>query len=387
MPVFLLSMCYSIFMTNFKIINFIVFFLAFGGILFIGSFSVYKTYTAFGNFPTIFNKILLILLIVMPVLFIGTTLISMKQYSQINSIFYTISSSWLPILAYLFLGSIILTILNVTISSTILFPVIYKYTVYGLLLLSFGLNVYGLINSNNFIIKTINIPKENELSGPLHGKKVVLFADTHIGVVHKKNFLNKVVKLINKQNPDIVLLAGDLIDGPKIPFNDFLSPIKDIKSNIGTFYTPGNHEIYYGDQEEIYKFTDQYTVGLRNKITQLEGFNIIGLTYDAKEGPDATLNRLYASQYDKNTPTIVILHEPKNNKTLQNEGVDLVVSGHTHGGQFWPFSLLVKGIYKEYTTGLVMVGNNASITTTGIGTWGPAARIGTNPEIVIINFE
>lgn len=374
-------------MTNFKIINFIIFFLVFGGIIFIGSFSIYKTYTAFNNLPSILNKILLILLFIMPVIFIGSTLISMKNYSNINSVFYTISSSWLPVLAYLFLGSIILTILNVTISSTILFPIIYKSTVYGLLILSFGITTYGLINANNFIVKTVNIPKENELSNVLSGKKVILLADTHIGIVHKKNFLNKVVNYVNEQNPDIVLLAGDLIDGPQIPFDDFLSPIKDIKSNISTFYTPGNHEIYYSDQEKIYKFTDQYTTGLRNQIYKLDGFNIIGLTYDAKEGKDATLNRLYASGYDKNTPTIVILHEPKNNKFLQDMGVDLVVSGHTHGGQFWPFSMVIKSIYKEYTNGLVMRGNNASVTTTGIGTWGPAVRVGVNPEIVIINFE
>ncbi len=367
------------------IIRYILFFTSFLGVLFIGSYSIYKSYSLVNVFGNTGNNIMLWILIIMPALFILTTFISMKTHFIINDILYTIACVWLPILLYLFLGSIILTIFSTFIPITN--TIFYTYLTYGFLILSFILGIYGTINAHNFTVNNITIPKENRLSQDWSGKKIILVSDTHIGIIHKNNFLNKTVKFINSQNPDMVLFAGDLVDGPKINQNKYLKPLENLKAPLGVYYTPGNHEIYYGNEKDLYNFTDNYMTGLRDTKIAINNTEIIGLMYDAGETPEGLENRLYKIGFDNKKQNIVIIHEPKNNNILQSFGADLIVSGHTHGGQFWPITMAVNKIYKEYTHNLVYKNNSASITSTGIGTWGPPVRIGTDPEIIVITFE
>jgi predicted MPP superfamily phosphohydrolase len=367
------------------IIRYILFFTSFIGVLFLGSLSIYKAYNLIPILSTTGKTVMLWVLIIMPILFIVTTFISMKAHFIINDILYTIACVWLPILLYLFLGAIVLTFLSTFIPATNIN--FYTYIIYGFLVISFVLGIYGTINAHNFVINNITIPKENRLSKDWSGKKIVLVSDTHIGIIHKNNFLDKTVKLINTQNADMVLFAGDLVDGPKINQDKYLKPLENLKAPLGVYYTPGNHEIYYGNEKDLYKFTDKYMTGLRDQKITVNNTEIIGLMYDAGETVEGVQNRLYKAGFNKDKSTILVIHEPKNNQTLQAFGVDLTVSGHTHGGQFWPITMAVNKIYKEYTHNLVVRNNTASITTTGIGTWGPPVRIGTKPEIIVITFE
>jgi predicted MPP superfamily phosphohydrolase len=367
------------------ILRYILFFGSFFGVLAIGSYSIYKAYSASMVLGKTGNNILLTFLILMPVLFILTTIVGMKAYNLINSYLYTVSSISLPFLLYLFIGAIILTILFIFVPLTN--TTFYSVLTFGFLFISFGLTMYGLVNAHRFVVRNITIPKENRLSQNLAGKKIVLVSDTHIGIIHKKHFLQKSVDFVMAQKPDMVLFPGDLVDGPKFPKNDYLSPLKDLVAPMGVYYTPGNHEVYAGDLKELYALTDSYTTGLRDSKITLNGVDIIGLNYDAGETPASLKIRLNKAGFEPKNPSILLIHEPKNNSVVQDLGGDLVVSGHTHGGQFWPFSYLVKKRYGEYTSGLNLRNNNASITTTGIGTWGPPVRIGPNPEIIIISFE
>jgi hypothetical protein len=192
---------------------------------------------------------------------------------------------------------------------------------------------------------------------------------------------------ITSPNATDSIIAGDLIDGPKFPTERDLSPLAGLVAPLGVYYAPGNHEVYGGNTKELFAFTDQYTTGLRDSKITINGTDIVGMNYDAGETPDGVKIRLERSNFDSKNPSIVIIHEPKNNKTIQDMGADLIVSGHTHGGQVWPFTIFVKRIYKEYTSGLNLRNNNASITTTGIGTWGPPIRIGSKPEVIVITFD
>ena len=367
------------------VLRYILFFSSLLGVLAVGSYSIYKAYSASGVLGKTGNNILIVFLITIPIVFILTTLISMKVYNAINGGFYTISSTFLPFLLYLFIGAIIITIL------TIFIPItktgFHTVIVYGFMLFSLGITIYGLINAHKFTVRNITIPKSNRLSQIWSGKKIVLVSDTHIGIVHGKKFMQKSVDFIDFQKPDMVLIAGDLVDGPKFPTQDYLSPLAGLVAPMGVYYAPGNHEVYAGNSKELFAVTDQYITGLRDSKIMVNGTDIVGISYDAGEMPDGLKIRLDRSNFDAKNPSIVIIHEPKNNKTIQDAGADLVVSGHTHGGQVWPFTKFVKRIYKDYTSGLNLRNNNASITTTGIGTWGPPVRIGTRPEIIVITFE
>lgn len=367
------------------LVRYIFFFTSFLGVLFLGSYSIYKAYNFVNIFGKTGNTIMLVLLIIVPILFIGTTVISMKVHNIINDFFYNIACLWLPILLYLFLGAVIVTFINVFVPiSNVNF---YTFITYFIIAISVTLTIYGIINAHIFRVNNIVIPKENRLHQDWSGKKIVLVSDTHIGIIHKKNFLNRVVNFVNKQNPDLILFAGDMVDGPKFNIEKNLAPLEKLHAPMGIFYTPGNHEIYSNNEKDIYSFTDKYTTGLRDTKTNINNTNIIGLMYDAGETPEGVQNRLNGAKFDPNTPTMLIIHEPKNNDILQGLGVDLIVSGHTHGGQLWPITIAANKMFKKYVHNLVVKNNTASITTTGIGTWGPPVRIGTRPEIIVITFE
>ncbi len=364
--------------------RFMIFLFAASGVIGIASYAIYRSFTQLNALSGIPAKILLWLLIIMPVLFIGTTILGMKFNLPFIAPFYTASTVWLPILTYFFISTVILTVLS-SIFPGLIAQDFYKSLVLLFILASLITTTYGIINAHIITVTNITIPKENRLSSLLHGKKIILVSDTHIGQVNNKRFLNKVVQKINSQNPDMVLFAGDLIDGPKINLEKSLAPMSGFGDNV--YYTPGNHEVYGGNENDLYTITDRSTTGLRNSKVNLYGVDIIGLTYDAYEGRDALINRLNKSGFNNQNPTIAIHHDPKNNKFLQDAGVDLIISGHTHGGQFWPFTAIVKRIFGAYEHGLSFVENKASITTRGVGTWGPPVRIGTYSEIISITFE
>ncbi len=366
--------------------KFIIFLFTSLSVVGLASIAIYKSFTHLNTLSITSSRILMWLLIVMPLIFIGTTILGMKMYSPIVGPIYTAAAVWLPILMYFFISAVVLTILN-TFFPAFVSNSVYKTLVYSFMTISVMLPIYGIFNAQNITVTNIKVPKENRLTEKLSGKKIILLSDTHIGIINGKKFLEKVVKKVEDQNPDMILFAGDLVDGPRFNMADGLSPLQNLKAIDGTYYTPGNHEVYSGDEPGLYGITDQYTTGLRNSKKNILGVDIIGLTYDAYEGSDALINRLNKSGFDANTPSIAIHHDPKNNVILQNQGVDLIVSGHTHGGQFWPFTTVVKRIFKDYYHGIVNVGNTSSITTFGAGTWGPPVRIGTSAEIISITFE
>lgn len=366
--------------------RFVIFLLSSLGVIGAASYGIYRAFTHLNTLHGSPARILMWLLIAMPILFIGTTVIGMRIYSPVVGPIYAVSSSWLPILAYLFISAIILTVLNFIYPGA-MSNTVYKNLSYVLLTTSFLIPILGIINAQTLRTTVIKIPKENRLHQNLSGKKIVLVADSHIGNIYGKKFMDKLVKKVNSENPDMVFFAGDIIDGPKFKMEESLLPIKDFVAPDGVYYASGNHEVYSGDEKNLYNFIGQYVTGLYNQKISIYGVDIIGLTYDVYENDQALKDKLYSSQYDPKNPTIVIHHDPKQNLVLQNESVDLIVSGHTHGGQFWPFTSIVKAMFREYYHGINTIGTSSSVTTYGAGTWGPPVRIGTRAEIISITFE
>ncbi len=327
--------------------------------------------------------------ILMPIILIATMTIGRNFYSDLNSFFYIISATWLPVLIYLSLGSILLWLIKflaasfgfVGNSAINMFPL-----ALGATIISFGAIIFGIINAGmpRIVTHEINSP---ELSKNWAGKNIVLISDTHLGVVRSEKFMQKVVKKINETRPDLVLIAGDIIDGPTFDYKKGLSPLRNIQSTFGTIYTPGNHESYNPDPEIFYPIVKDLTTTLIDSKTEINGTDIIGIDF-GNESFENTKARLEKSGFDGKIPSIAILHDPKNINALLDAGVSLVVSGHTHCGQFWPMTLVVKSIYGKYTHGVVE--NNlggVSVTTCGVGTAMSPLRIGTNPEIVVLHIK
>ncbi len=221
--------------------------------------------------------------------------------------------------------------------------------------------------------------------------KIVQISDLHIGGLIDANFIRDIVQRINILAPDLVVITGDLVDIDVSNAKDTLNELKGLKSRYGTYYILGNHEYFHGVDKIINSVKSFGIRVLENENVYIGeegvGFNLAGV-YDIfgyrtnSHMPDlqkALVNR-------KNSPTILLAHQPKYIEEVK-EGVDLILSGHTHGGQLYPFRFLVM-LQQPYIDGLHKHNENLQIyVNKGTGFWGPPMRLGANSEITEISIS
>ena len=244
--------------------------------------------------------------------------------------------------------------------------------------------IIGAYNANfNTIITEYNVKIKN-LKNPMN---LVVISDVHIGEFFQKDYMSSLVDKINLLNPDALLIVGDLVDLNSDELGDFLDPLKDVKSRFGTFMVVGNHEYYHGIEGLIDKFKSIGIKVLENESVVIADINLAGV-YDMaglkmdKFKPDFTKAM---SDIDPNLPTILLTHQPRSLSYLQNS-VDLAISGHTHGGQIFPFSILV-WLNQKYIYGLYNITDDMKLlVSSGAGLWGPPFRVGSNSEIVYLKL-
>jgi predicted MPP superfamily phosphohydrolase len=315
-----------------------------------------------------------------------TMTIGHNTWNPINSFFYTLSSTWTGIAHFFFL--VMIGTLIIRLVSHIIGLDITDHT-FGLIafIIASILIILSIINAAWPGVNTIKLSKHT-LPESMRGKKIALVSDIHVGMVRYGGFVQRISKLIMNQQPDMILIAGDLIDGPVFPYEQFLKPLEQLSAPLGIYYTPGNHEGYNIHQKEFYATLPKNITQLIDRQISIPeiGMNIIGIDY-RDESLKATEGHLMNAGYDANTPTIVILHDPKNVKAILKHNPSLVVSGHTHGGQFFPANLVVKNMYGKYARGLTYTNDIPSITTVGIGTAVSPMRMGVRAEIVIIEIQ
>ncbi len=320
--------------------------------------------------------------VLFPVLLLATTMLGNAIRSNpLNDSIYTFSVFWIPVLLYLFMGSIVIGIVSLfTVPAIVLHLIV--WVLFALIILILA---SGTWNATHPKIKTYS------LSAPLlkekwGDKKIVLISDVHLGMVTKKEWMQHIAGKINTIGADIVFIAGDLADGPKFNYATDLAPLGSIKTTFGIYYTAGNHDEYNQEQEKYYAELEKYVTVLNDKKTMVNDTQIVGVMY-AHDGVSETKDRLFATGYQKEIPSIGMLHDPKNISAFAEAGISLALSGHTHAGQFFPFTLLVRSIYKELTQGIHYIESMAHVTSVGVGTAGPRLRFGTTPEIALITIE
>ena len=257
-------------------------------------------------------------------------------------------------------------------------------------ILIIALIVIGSFNANSSYVKNYDIKIDKELKE----KKlnIVLISDIHSGDIIGTSRLENMVSEINRLNPDIVLIAGDLIDNSIKPFkeNNMASQLGKIKSKYGTFFAIGNHDIFDNKTEELSSL-------LRNEgiIVLRDEYKLVNNSFYVVGRDDVSISRIKSKRkdlkdiinnVDKNKPIIVIDHNPSSMNESLESNIDLQVSGHTHKGQLAPFNLIVKGIFEDYY-GYMKKNNFNIVVSSGYGTWGPPLRIGSRSEIVNIIIQ
>jgi uncharacterized protein len=263
-----------------------------------------------------------------------------------------------------------------------------------ILLLLLGILIYGTWNAANIKVAhyNIDIPKK---AGDLKELKIAMVSDLHLGTIVDNSRLSKMVQKINELQPDIILMAGDIIDDKVAPFvkQNMGEILKELKAKNGVYAATGNHDYYGGDSEELIKNLEASGVKvLTDKYMKInDSFYVVGREDIAVESyykrNRKPLKELL-SDVDKLLPVILIDHTPKNLQEPMENGVDLQVSGHTHRGQLFPSQYITQSLF-ELDWGYLKKDNLNVVVSSGIGTWGPPIRIGNSSELVeiILRFE
>ena len=210
--------------------------------------------------------------------------------------------------------------------------------------------------------------------------RVVQISDVHIGS-RSADFLHKVIEQVNAQTPDLLLVTGDLLDSSSVKKED-LTAFKHL--TCPGYMCIGNHERYVDLQSAIDAIESNGVVVLREEAKQLEHLQIIGL--DDRDRPDELPDALSRIPANPNHFIILMYHRPDGWQAALDQKIDLTLAGHTHAGQMWPFGYLVKRQYPNMA-GLFKRGNYALFVSTGVGTWGPIFRLGTQSEITVIDLD
>ncbi|MFH1809638.1 MAG: metallophosphoesterase [Pseudomonadota bacterium] len=250
--------------------------------------------------------------------------------------------------------------------------------------------VGGLRNAMGSVkTKVVEVPLPR-LPAALDGFSLVQLTDLHIGNVLGRSFLQAVVERVNGLAPDAVVITGDLVDGSVEHLKALIEPLAGLRSRHGTFFVTGNHEYYSGAPEWEQHLRDMGITVLDNQHVTLAqdsqgrgGLDLAGV-------PDPTARMLGAQREpdvaravagrDVNNPLVLLAHQPKAIDDAVKNGVGLVLSGHTHGGQIWPFGYVV-ALTQPYLAGLHHHDDTYIYVSRGTGFWGPPLRLGAPAEI------
>jgi predicted MPP superfamily phosphohydrolase len=246
--------------------------------------------------------------------------------------------------------------------------------------------VGALVNAACIRTTRVTVRLDN-LPDAWRGREVALVSDVHLGRILGRGFSERVVRHVGALSPDAVFVAGDIFDGPEPNPDAMLEPWKRLHPSKGIYFVTGNHD-EFGDKRSVVDAVRR--AGMRvlddEKVT-VEGMPILGVDDGDSRDREYYARILGGFGLQPGTPSILIVHQPTHLDIAEKAGVSLQLSGHTHGGQFWPWNLMVNRIYGPAAHGLSSRGGLQLYTSYGVGTWGPPMRFFTKPEIVLVRLE
>lgn len=245
-----------------------------------------------------------------------------------------------------------------------------------------GLSIYAWWVAHSTVIRTIQIPVDN-LQTP---SRIIYMSDIHIAKKSDLPFLYSIIEKVNKIDADFVVINWDFIDGRGFDVGDF-----DVLNTINkeVIFTYGNHEAYAGNEyvrsllspTKLHMLSDQKLILSWREILGLSDMN----GSDSQKNRNLLAHKLKNIQWETEYPKLLVLHEPVGPEVAMKYGVNLQVAGHTHNGQIFPFTLFVKMAF-PYIKGLYSFDTSSLFVSSGIGTWGPAMRLGSRSELIVLDL-
>jgi len=275
--------------------------------------------------------------------------------------------------------------------------------------LALSASLYGLWNAQHPIVTSLEVEIEN-LPSAWEGATVVQLSDVHLGSVHGESFLRRVVETVNGLEPEAVFITGDLFNGSCSDFRRFEDELESLRSRRGIFFVTGNHEGYAGLAAPLDFLEETKIRILDDACIALDGLQVIGVSFPWFSRRRASVSPFGSGGcYRPEMPSILLYHTPtgvdesyrdRNSQQIRSyfspntrfdfaaeAGVDLQLSGHTHGGQMIPFGILTRVLWKGFDRGLHRIGDLTLHVSSGTGTWGPPVRTGSRSEIVAIELK
>jgi len=316
--------------------------------------------------------------------------------SPVSGFFTFVGSFWLALMVHFLIAVVLIDFVRLLLFITSLKPTLLvenyinfkKYLFIAITGIAGIIVLAGYINAINPRIKRLDL-KINKQAGSHKTLHIAMASDIHMGTLVGPRRTAKLVNLLNSLKPDIILLAGDIVDEDLAPVirHDLGRSLLKLEAPLGVYGITGNHE-YIGGAEAAVKYLENHGIKmLRDTTIIVDGSFYLAGRNDRDSKRFSALERKNLEKVldgvDYSFPVILMDHQPFNLQQVTDAGIDLQLSGHTHNGQLWPFNYITEAIY-EVSWGYKQKGNSHFYVSSGFGGWGPPVRTGNRPEIVDI---
>ncbi len=331
--------------------------------------------------------------------FIAGRFMERASLSLSNYILVWIGSFWLAAMVYFFLAILTLDLLRIINHFLPFFPGVItenyvkakQITAWSITGLVAVVVIVGYINAMATKIQTLDLTIPKGANGR-NDITIVLASDMHLGTIIGRWRCNSLVEQIERLKPDLILLAGDIVDEDlgRVVQQNLGEELRRLNAPLGVYGINGNHEYIGGVEKADRYLRDHGITMLRDSVVMVDGgFYLVGRddrSANWRGGPGRKPLEMLMASVDRKFPIILLDHQPFGLNEGAVAGADLQLSGHTHHGQLWPFNYITNRIY-EVSRGFKKIGETNIYVSTGFGTWGPPVRLGNRPEIVKITLH
>ncbi|WP_093799435.1 metallophosphoesterase [Streptomyces sp. Wb2n-11] len=246
-----------------------------------------------------------------------------------------------------------------------------------------GYGTYGVLRGPQ--VKRVRVPLAR-LPRSAHGFRIAVVSDVHLGPILGRAHTRRIVDTINSVQPDLVAVVGDLVDGSVADLGPAAEPLAQLRARHGSFFVTGNHEYFSGAGQWVEHVRELGLRPLENDRVEIAGFDLAGVNDVAGEsegqGPDFV--RALGDR-DRTRASVLLAHQPVVIHDAVEHGVDLQLSGHTHGGQLWPGNHIA-ALANPTVAGLERYGDTQLYVSRGAGAWGPPVRVGAQSDITVVEL-
>ncbi|MFJ3789494.1 metallophosphoesterase [Kitasatospora sp. NPDC090091] len=246
-----------------------------------------------------------------------------------------------------------------------------------------GNGAYGVLRGPR--LKQVTVPLA-KLPRQAHGYRIAVVSDIHLGPILGRAHTRRIVDTINRTQPDLIAIVGDLVDGTVPELGAAAEPLAELRARDGAFFVTGNHEYFSGAAPWVEFVRELGVHPLQNARVELSGFDLAGVNDLAGtgegDGPDFAKA---LGDRDRARTSVLLSHQPVTVHDAVRHGVDLQLSGHTHGGQLWPGNYLAE-LANPTVAGLERYGDTQLYVTRGAGAWGPPVRVGAPSDITVVTL-